>query len=88
MAPLRGFASSSVNASPSVSLERGSYRIRAPPVRLYPSAQPSQARRTRSSNPSLSADILPILLVLLTLACIGCFAAAYYLFNTSHRIIG
>ncbi|EMD39437.1 hypothetical protein CERSUDRAFT_111744 [Gelatoporia subvermispora B] len=73
--------------SPTVALEKGAYRMRAPPP-------PSRLRRrTRSSANPASAralGLLPharerrlvLLLLLLVCATLACFGAAYYLFST------
>ncbi|KAI0931001.1 hypothetical protein AcV7_005030 [Taiwanofungus camphoratus] len=67
-------------ASPSVSVEKGAYRMRAPPNR-----SPSKLRRSsRSRNPppSMYEKQMAMLVVFLLSATLACFGAAYYLFTT------
>ena len=69
------------HASPSVTLEKGAYRIRAPRTPL-----PSTPRRgSRARNPDLFVTRekqTAILIVLLASATLTCFGTAYYLFTT------
>ncbi|KIK09320.1 hypothetical protein K443DRAFT_127761 [Laccaria amethystina LaAM-08-1] len=74
------------NASPSIALERGAYRMRAPITRT----RSSEETTTRPPPPtSIRQDHANINIVLLlgslAFACIFCFGTAYYLFSTSHR---
>ncbi|CCM05510.1 uncharacterized protein FIBRA_07733 [Fibroporia radiculosa] len=67
-------------SSPSISVEKGAYRMRAPPVR-----SPSKLRRGaryRDPAPSSYEKQMAILVVFLISATISCFCAAYYLFTT------
>ncbi|KAJ3550192.1 hypothetical protein NM688_g5100 [Phlebia brevispora] len=70
-------------ASPSVSLEKGAYRLRAPPKR------PRQHMRhdIRPSKDGIKAALryekqMAVLVISLVCATVTCFAAAYYLFTT------
>ncbi|PPQ93668.1 hypothetical protein CVT25_012727 [Psilocybe cyanescens] len=74
------------NASPSVSLERGNYRMRAPIIRPPPLLLPEKRQGTgtpsrKAANHRVNRN-LALLLMLLTLACMTCFGSAYYLFTT------
>ncbi|EDR09127.1 uncharacterized protein LACBIDRAFT_296432 [Laccaria bicolor S238N-H82] len=76
------------NASPSIALERGAYRMRAPSTRT----RSSQETTTRPPPPTsirqghMHANVNVVLLLgLVAFACIICFGTAYYLFSTSHR---
>lgn len=89
MMPFRVGEQSSSDASPSVSMERGTYRMRAPrtlkplgPLDFDKPDQQGPRRPTRNRQQDLLNRNLSLLLALLTLACIGCFGAAYYLFST------
>ncbi|PSS38139.1 hypothetical protein PHLCEN_2v46 [Hermanssonia centrifuga] len=74
-------------ASPSVSLEKGAYRLRAPP-----SKRPSSHLRHRTRDSRASRDGIPpalrygkqmaVLVMFLICATVACFATAYYLFTT------
>ncbi|KAH6914225.1 hypothetical protein BKA70DRAFT_1260788 [Coprinopsis sp. MPI-PUGE-AT-0042] len=89
MLPTRLREGSSHDASPSISLERGTYRMR-PPRNLRPipldfnkaEAPASKTLQRGSVNRHLST-----MLGLLTLACITCFGFAYYLFTTRCGIV-
>lgn len=70
------------NASPSVSLERGAYRMRAPNIRPVPLNLNGNIVRARSSPEHKMNRNLAFLLILLALACISSFGTAYYLFAT------
>ncbi|KAF8813710.1 hypothetical protein BYT27DRAFT_7130677, partial [Phlegmacium glaucopus] len=70
------------NASPSVSLERGAYRMRAPTIRPVPLNLNGKTVRARSSPEHRMNRNLAFFLILLTLACISSFGTAYYLFAT------
>ncbi|KAJ7782824.1 hypothetical protein B0H16DRAFT_1877330 [Mycena metata] len=71
--------------SPSTTMEKGRYRMRAPSVipldNLHPSKQP--VRRPTSRKRDGSSSLLAALVVLLALACLASFGFAYYLFTTS-----
>lgn len=66
-------------SSPSVSLERGSYRMRAPPPRPPPFVLPGRAPPVTRHRVNRN---LALLLLVLAFACIACFVSAYYLFTT------
>ena len=66
-------------SSPSISLERGAYRMRAPTIRPVPLNLNEKTVPTRSSRMNRN---LAFLLILLALACISSFGTAYYLFTT------
>lgn len=69
------------HASPSVTLEKGAYRIRAPRVWHVPST-PHRAR-TRNPDPFITHEKqIAILIVVLASATVSCFGTAYYLFTT------
>ncbi|KAF8160898.1 hypothetical protein B0H34DRAFT_698581 [Crassisporium funariophilum] len=71
--------------SPSISLERGNYRMRAPIIRppaLNLNVANGKVERGRTSSSHRLNRNLAFLLVLLALACISCFGSAYYLFTT------
>jgi len=82
-----------VNASPTVSLERGDYRMRAPPRRPPPllifqeqavARPPPRIQRHHDVSRNIT-----LLLILLGAATLSCFGAAYYLFTTrwAHRTV-
>ncbi|KAF8070354.1 hypothetical protein FPV67DRAFT_1014496 [Lyophyllum atratum] len=85
MIPFRASAvSHAANASPSITMEKGAYRMRAPysktPVKsLYPLQQPRRSRRTDPRNPSSN---LAMVVVLLAFASVSSFGMAYYIFAT------
>lgn len=69
-----------VTASPTVSLERGDYRMRAPPRRPPPLLFKEQVRPPpRGQHHDVSRRIT-LLLLFLVVAALSCFGAAYYLF--------
>ena len=70
------------NASPSVSLERGNYRMRAPVIRPVPFNLNGKTVRVRSSPEHKMSRTLLLFLILLALACASSFGTAYYLFTT------
>ncbi|KIL68873.1 hypothetical protein M378DRAFT_158014 [Amanita muscaria Koide BX008] len=73
------------NASPSVTLEKGDYRLRAPRTsRPSPPTPANRATRLRSASRSQShARInLTLLILLLVVACLFCFGAAYHIYST------
>lgn len=74
-----GVYARNVQNSPSVSLEKGAYRMHAPPVKRHSKSRPGQAKR-----PSISPyeKRLGLLIFLLFTATIGSFGAAYYLFKS------
>ncbi|CAL1713806.1 unnamed protein product [Somion occarium] len=80
------------HASPSISLEKGAYRMRAPRKRNVPAPlnlDPTVTSQSSSSTTSTSHGIeryLFILVFLLVLAVFSCFGVAYYLFTTSPRV--
>ena len=75
-------ASERANASPTVSLEKGHYRMRAPP-RRPPTLifQEEVGPAPRRQHQDVSRNIT-LLLLLLAAATLSCFGAAYYLFAT------
>ncbi|KDR75302.1 hypothetical protein GALMADRAFT_69778 [Galerina marginata CBS 339.88] len=71
-------------SSPSVSLERGGYRMRAPnsrppPLLLQGHGQP-QSSSHRYTQHHMNRNLV-LLLLLLAMACMTCFGSAYYLFT-------
>ncbi|RDB24811.1 hypothetical protein Hypma_008009 [Hypsizygus marmoreus] len=82
MIPFRTSAHAA-NSSPSVALEKGAYRMRAPyprpPTKLLFSRSPVRNRRVDTLSTSQN---LAMLVLLLALACLSCFGMAYYLFST------
>jgi hypothetical protein len=81
---------SKVADSPTVSLERGDYRMRAPPRRPPPVLLfQEQARPApRSQRQDVTRNIT-LLLLFLAIATLSCFGAAYYLFakRWAHRTV-
>ncbi|KAI5982658.1 hypothetical protein PISMIDRAFT_678087 [Pisolithus microcarpus 441] len=73
--------------SPSVSTEKGTYRLRAPRSSRPGSNLRSQTNAYQSS-PMTQDRKLPLVVILLVVASFTCFATAYYLYQTSHRIAG
>ena len=92
--PFRVPSSRIAQASPSISLEKGSYRMRAPPTRtLAPSrlrTSKSQARADGAREPKSQSAFIPasyekrmaLLVVLLACATMASFGVAYYLWTT------
>ncbi|KAL1715867.1 hypothetical protein EV715DRAFT_255803 [Schizophyllum commune] len=85
MIPSRLLTSRLPQSSPSVALEKGAYRMRSPTNLTRPRAQsaptrPPHMRRDRDTDRKNA--YLAILIVLLAIACLGSFGAAYYLFST------
>ena len=78
-------SSYATNLSPSITVERGAYRMRAPyanPVgRTLFSSAATPNRRPERPTPILMSN-LAMLVVLLAFASISCFGMAYYLFVT------
>jgi len=73
----------STGASPSVTLEKGAYRMRAPSNR--PSVAPPRLGARLSTSNSRSATNgtwMALLVMLLALASLASFGAAWYLFKT------
>lgn len=66
--------------SPSVALEKGAYRMRAPPRR-----DPSIRRLSNARPMDRSNAWMALLVVVLASATVTSFAAAYYLFTTSSK---
>ncbi|PFH52059.1 hypothetical protein AMATHDRAFT_74548 [Amanita thiersii Skay4041] len=88
MVPFRVTAAAyHANASPSVSLERGAYRLRAPQTRSHLEPEPTHPPPRNRRPPQgtylmrISLSVL-VLIVLLTFACLSCFALAYHLYST------
>ncbi|KAI0629946.1 hypothetical protein C8Q77DRAFT_1212273 [Trametes polyzona] len=87
-------------ASPSISLEKGSYRLRPPPARLSVSPSPSSSStlsrsshsRQSASLPGRAVDFVPasyekrmaLLVALLACAMLASFGTAYWLWTTGH----
>ncbi|EPQ52921.1 hypothetical protein GLOTRDRAFT_111797 [Gloeophyllum trabeum ATCC 11539] len=77
-------------ASPSVSLEKGAYRLRGPAW----SRKRSLSRPLPTGRPGLSGPAqlgnqetqLAVVIVLLALATVSSFGAAYYLYSTSRPL--
>ena len=93
--PFRVPSSRIAQASPSISLEKGSYRMRAPPTRAP--ARPSRLRTSKSQaradgarEPKSQSAFIPasyekrmaLLVVLLACATMASFGVAYYLWTT------
>ncbi|KAJ7594661.1 hypothetical protein C8J56DRAFT_1122814 [Mycena floridula] len=79
------FSSDHECSSPSLTMEKGTYRMRAPtsrpaikPLRLSDPPRPAARPRGRNENDRLLIQLGALLLF----ACISCFGAAYYLFTT------
>uniref|UniRef100_A0A0W0FWE9 O-fucosyltransferase family protein n=1 Tax=Moniliophthora roreri TaxID=221103 RepID=A0A0W0FWE9_MONRR len=72
------------SASPSVSLEKGRYRMRAPSNRPATINETIHTRPRSMSRPSSTQNSFYVvtLLLLLASACLACFGFAYYLFTT------
>ena len=68
--------------SPSVTLEKGAYRIRAPHRPMSPTSTRS---RKLAPDPSTRDRLLAVLIVLLATATLASFATAYYLLTTRWR---
>ncbi|KAI6127252.1 hypothetical protein F5141DRAFT_1086658 [Pisolithus sp. B1] len=71
--------------SPSVTTEKGTYRLRAPR-----SSRPGSNLRSQTtayqSSPLTQDHKLPLFIIFLIVASFTCFATAYYLYQTSHRV--
>ncbi|KAF9467340.1 hypothetical protein BDZ94DRAFT_1295097 [Collybia nuda] len=79
-------ATNNANASPSVALERGAFRMKAPLQRLPMKdlmGNPLTKAPRRPKDDLVTNPHLAVLLVLLTFSCLSCFGTAYYLFVTS-----
>ena len=75
------FSGSRLDDSPSVTLEKGAYRMRAPRARIStPSCRGSTARI--SHHYTTREKRTAVLIFLLVAATISCFGTAYYLFKT------
>ncbi|KAI1783326.1 hypothetical protein LXA43DRAFT_1047251 [Ganoderma leucocontextum] len=79
-------------ASPSISLEKGSYRMRAPPTRTLPSRLQTTKSQARANGGPVSEFVpasyqkrVVLLIVLLACATMASFGAAYYLWTTSAK---
>ncbi|KAF5345365.1 hypothetical protein D9758_008502 [Tetrapyrgos nigripes] len=71
------------NASPSVYLEKGRYRIRNPaPKPEFRNVSQSSRIRSLSTSNDRNSIFTAIIVILLAFACLTCFGAAYYLFTT------
>lgn len=81
---MSGSTSSAPQASPTVYLEKGSYRMRAPGSR--PGPLDFSSKNTQPAPPSRPSNTLScrmaMLVAILLLACLGSFSVAYYLFKT------
>ncbi|OBZ71709.1 hypothetical protein A0H81_08986 [Grifola frondosa] len=67
-------------ASPSVSLEKGAYRLRAPRTRT--ASSPKSKRLHRDPAPATYEKHATILIAFLISATLASFGSAYYLFTT------
>ncbi|TCD63060.1 hypothetical protein EIP91_006047 [Steccherinum ochraceum] len=84
------------HASPSISMEKGTYRIRPPrsrassTLRHGPSHLNHLSQLSTSSIPSSEASVferyLFAIVLLLLFGVVFCFAAAYHLFRSSPRV--
>ncbi|KAJ7287763.1 hypothetical protein C8J57DRAFT_1167972 [Mycena rebaudengoi] len=74
-------SSGKASASPSVALEKGRYRIRAPSD-LRPIDAPYLKPQPRVQNVGSISSYMAALITLLALACLSSFGFAYYLFTT------
>ncbi|KAF5385857.1 hypothetical protein D9615_002351 [Tricholomella constricta] len=71
------------NSSPSISMEKGAYRMRAPYTKTpVKSLYPAHSRRNRRTDHREPSSNLAMLVMILTLASISSFGMAYYLFAT------
>ncbi|KAJ3800318.1 hypothetical protein GGU11DRAFT_414894 [Lentinula aff. detonsa] len=68
------------NASPSVSLEKGRHRMRAPRGTIK-EAPLLASRRSQPTSPDRNNLYLAVLVSLLAFACFVCFGTAYYLYK-------
>ncbi|KAG6866663.1 hypothetical protein C0991_000773 [Blastosporella zonata] len=86
MIPFRSSAvSHAASASPSVTMERGAYRMRAPypKVSVRSLQYPDQSSTRRNARTDYqSPSILALLVALLAFASMSSFAVAYYLFSS------
>lgn len=71
-------------SSPTVSLEKGAYRIRSNPTRLFTESAPTLEPRRRPGT--RDNFYLTVLVCLLASACLACFGSAYYLFSTRWEV--
>ncbi|KAL0956208.1 hypothetical protein HGRIS_002365 [Hohenbuehelia grisea] len=67
--------------SPSISLEKGSYRMRRPTGATYEPHNPSRIPKRRPT-PTMSSTLTTFLPFILAFACLTCFGFAYYLYST------
>ncbi|KAI0355773.1 hypothetical protein OH77DRAFT_1589745 [Trametes cingulata] len=84
-------------ASPSISLEKGSYRMRAPPARLAPSTgtreHAARAKADAVGTLGRAGEFVPasyerrmaLLVALLACAMLASFGTAYWLWTTAHE---
>lgn len=72
-------------ASPSVSLEKGAYRLRAPPIQTTRTRRDASTSHVGSVTHSKRMAVLVVFLVLATMASFG---SAYYLFTTRWAVRG
>ncbi|KAJ2916285.1 hypothetical protein MD484_g4096, partial [Candolleomyces efflorescens] len=94
MRPFRASRGSfTTDASPSVSLERGGYRMRAPRLPVSPldygNSSDGQRMSAKPRTPTANKlnQSLVVLLATLTVASITCFTLAYYLFTSRWELI-
>ncbi|KIY50380.1 hypothetical protein FISHEDRAFT_71983 [Fistulina hepatica ATCC 64428] len=80
-----------VEGSPSVALEKGGSRMRAPHLGRYRASTPDSQPEPRARSQTQSRErehylrqntVIAVLIVLLAFCCIASFAAAYYLFSS------
>ncbi|KAF8170278.1 hypothetical protein K438DRAFT_1854330 [Mycena galopus ATCC 62051] len=69
--------------SPSVTLEKGRYRMRAPSAPPLDSPRKQPVRRPRGRNSGGLSSLMAALVITLALACLSSFGFAYYLLTTS-----
>ncbi|PIL34755.1 hypothetical protein GSI_02542 [Ganoderma sinense ZZ0214-1] len=87
--PFRVPSARIAQASPSISLEKGSYRMRAPPTRK-PAARLQTSKSHARANGGPVSEFIPashekrmaLLVVLLACATMASFGVAYYLWTT------
>ncbi|KZT12308.1 uncharacterized protein LAESUDRAFT_175031 [Laetiporus sulphureus 93-53] len=86
--PLYSVSSRLAQASPTVSVEKGAYRMRAPYTHTHTHTRSASTlhlpRKVRFATPPRSAyrKQMALLVVFLVSAAVSCFGVAYYLFST------
>ncbi|KAF8995475.1 hypothetical protein BDQ17DRAFT_1365666 [Cyathus striatus] len=90
--PFRVPSQSDLTISPSVSLERGGYRMRAPPSRLSDEAsrlftqEKPESRPRKSSSGNLNVNAAAVMIFLAT-GCILSFGTAYFLYVRGNTLL-